>query len=154
MKYLTSFWKISGAVQSAASSLSSLQPAELPLTLTSYEVLLQWNKFRKIWTSENGVTLIYDSITQRCRWIQTLFVLKKGTWNSAAFSVSIGFPLPCFIKIGYDISASTACLSHLFIEHAILEISSIKMLVKIHPAYRTDSNFFWWTTLTDNNRLI
>lgn len=86
--------------------------------------------------------------------MNTLFVFKKGTWNSAAFSVSIGFPLPCFIKIGYDISASTACLSHLFIEHAILEISSIKMIVKIHPAYRTDSNFFWWTTLTDNNRLI
>lgn len=47
------------------------------------------------------------------------------------------FPLLCFIKIGYDISASIACLSHLFIEHSILEISSIKVLVKIHPAYRT-----------------
>lgn len=29
-------------------------------------------------------------------------------------------------------------LSHLFIKHSILEISSIKMLVKIHPGYRTD----------------
>lgn len=57
---------------------------------------------------------------------------------SCIFSLYIGFPLSYFIKIGYDISASVACLSRLFIEHSILEISSIKVLVKIHPAYRTD----------------
>lgn len=56
---------------------------------------------------------------------------------SCILSVYIGFPLLCFIKIGYDISASIACLSNLFIEHSILEISSIKVLDKIHPAYRT-----------------
>lgn len=67
--------------------------------------------------------------------------IKKNQRNmnlSCIFSLYIGFRLPCFIKIGYDISASIACLSHLFIEHSILEISSIKMLVKIHPAYGTD----------------
>lgn len=56
---------------------------------------------------------------------------------SCILSLYIGFSLLCFIKIGHDISASIACLSHLFIEHSILEISSIKVLVKIHPAYRT-----------------
>lgn len=47
---------------------------------------------------------------------------------SCISSLYSGFPLPCFIKIGYDISASIVCLSHLFIGHSSLEIPSIKVL--------------------------
>lgn len=50
---------------------------------------------------------------------------------SCISSLYIGFSLPCFIKIGYDISASIVYLSHLFIGHSSPEISSIKVLTFI-----------------------